>query len=221
MISCFSNILFSQLDTIHLMNPSFEDYPMAGNVPIGWKDCGFPGESPADTHPSGQFAVTKYAADGNTYLGLVTRDNDTWEMAGQKLTEPMIAGQCYIFKLTLCRSELYVSPSRETNTETNYVDPIKLKIWGGNSFCDKKETLGETPVVDHSDWDDYVFTIAPDENHRFILLEAFYQVPVIFPYNGNLLIDNASPIIPVSCDSIATWSLDRKAAILSGTKDND
>jgi len=215
---CFFSTIFSQGDTIHLKNPSFEDYPRAGRVPEGWKDCGFPKESPADTHPSGAFDVIKYPADGNTYLGLVTRDNDTWEMVGQKLATPMIAQQCYIFKLALSRSELYVSASRMSGKRANYTQPIKLKIWGGDAFCNKKEIVGETPLVEHTDWEDYIFTIYPNHNHTHLLLEAFYNEPIWAPYNGNLLIDNVSSIIPIPIDSANVWTIDKKESIILGTK---
>lgn len=214
---CFTS-LFAQSEVIYLKNPSFEDYPRAGRVPAGWIDCGFPKESPADTHPSGEFDVIKYPSHGNTYLGMVTRDNDTWERVGQKLDIPMIAGQCYIFKLSLCRSELYVSRSRMYNRSANYTQPIKLKVWGGTAFCDKRDMLGETETIEHSNWEDYIFTFYPNHNHDYLLLEAFYQEPVPYPYNGNLLIDNASPIIPIPNDSAIIWSMDKMESILLGTE---
>ena len=42
---------------IQLDNPSFEGIPGGGVSPPGWLDCGFPGETPPDTHPSGAFNV--------------------------------------------------------------------------------------------------------------------------------------------------------------------
>jgi len=51
---------YTQLDTIRLRNPSFEDTPRRGgdtrNVIKDWFDCGrinFPMESPPDIHPNG------------------------------------------------------------------------------------------------------------------------------------------------------------------------
>ena len=215
---CFFSTIFSQIETIHLKNPSFEDYPRAGRVPEGWRDCGFPEESPADTHPSGAFDIVKYPADENTYLGLVTRDNDTWERVSQKLVTPIKAGQCYIFKLALCRSELYVSASRLSGKQANYTQPIKLKIWGGDAFCDKKEALGESPLVEHTDWEDYIFTFYPNNNHTYLMLEAFYKEPILNPYNGNLLLDNASSIVSIPIDSANVWTIDKKESIVLGAK---
>jgi hypothetical protein len=88
--------LFGQDEPIRLANPSFEGSPGAGGeavkLPDGWYDCGFPGESPPDVHPKeggGAFQVTKEAFHGKTYLGLVVRDNDTWEMVSQRLSAPV------------------------------------------------------------------------------------------------------------------------------------
>jgi hypothetical protein len=32
-----------------------------------------------------------------------------------------------------------------------------------------------------------------------LIIEAYYQTPVVFPYNGNILVDNLSPIQPIPC----------------------
>ena len=192
--------VFGQEGVIRLINPSFEDYPMASRVPHGWRDCGFSGESPADTHPSGQFEVTKPAIEGNTYLGMVVRDNDTWERVSQRLRVPIQAETCYSFNVNLCRSELYVSPSRETMSETNYVKPIKLIIWGGGEHCDKRERLAESPIIRNTTWQPYIFKFEPKFTHTHITFEAFYETPILFPYNGNILVDKASDIVPIPCD---------------------
>ncbi len=217
-IFLFAIRLIAQPKTIHLKNPSFEDYPRAERVPEGWRDCGFPGETAADTHPSGAFDVVKYAADGETYLGMVTRDNDTWEQVGQKLAIPMMAGQDYIFKIDLCQSPVYTSSSRLTKSPAKYTKPIRLRIWGGNDFCKKAELLVTSELINHSEWGAYIFDFYPKMNYAYIILEAFYNAPILFPYNGNVLIDNASPIIPIPHDSVAVWTIDKKASILLGTE---
>ena len=202
MVCFFSvhNELAAQTDAIRLFNPSFEDYPRAEKVPRGWRDCGFPGESAPDTHPSGTFDVVKLPSDGNSYLGMVVRDNDTWERVAQQLSSPIQRGNCYSFSLNLCRSELYVSLSKGTGMKANYVQPIKLVIWGGDGYCSKKERLGESPLVSNTSWQPYMFKFEPKQTHTHITLEAFYKTPVLFPYNGNILVDNASDIVPIPCD---------------------
>ena len=77
--------LWAQPTAIELKNPSFEDQPAISQVPSGWTPCGFPEETPPDTHPGNAFGVKMPTNDGKTYLGMVVRDNDTWEGVTQPL----------------------------------------------------------------------------------------------------------------------------------------
>jgi outer membrane protein OmpA-like peptidoglycan-associated protein len=99
----------------------------------------------------------------------------------------------------LSRSEIYVSQSRTTNTTANYVTPAKMRIYGGNNYCAKSEMLGETSLVINTRWLEYKFRFEPSSNYSFITLEAFYNTPTLFPYNGNVLVDNASNIVEIPC----------------------
>ncbi|HJW29839.1 MAG TPA: hypothetical protein VJ508_11440, partial [Saprospiraceae bacterium] len=91
-------------EVIKLDNPSFEDIPRAGTFSTpaikGWFDCGqanFPSETPPDIHPvaTPAWEVSKEAYDGATFLGMVTRDNDSWESLSQALSSPILGGTCY------------------------------------------------------------------------------------------------------------------------------
>jgi len=190
----------AQDDIIRLKNPSFEDIPRAGKAPTGWSNCGFSGETPPDVQPDPTFYVEKKAYDRGTYLGMVVRDNDTWEKVGQRLSKPIQANTCYNFSIYLCRSQLYRSRSQLTGATANYVTPSKLIIWGGDEFCGKKERLGESEVVRSFEWTQHDFKFEPKQTHQYILFEAFYETPILFPYNGNILLDNASAIAPIPCD---------------------
>ncbi len=192
--------LQAQEELIKLTNPSFEDLPHHSKPPRGWIDCGFDGETPVDVQPNGTFSVTKPAAEGNTYIGMVVRDNDTWEAVSQRLSRPLQAGQCYEFSVSLSRSELYVSTSRVTDSPANYVTPAKLRIYGGNDYCDKGFLLAETSLIINTRWLEYSFRFEPTANYTHLIFEAFYKTPSLFPYNGNVLMDNASEIVPVPCD---------------------
>lgn len=183
---------------IFLVNPSFEDLPKCCEAPTGWYNCGKTEESPPDIQP-GSFQVTKAPSNGETYLGLVVRDNDTWEAVAQRLSRPLEANQCYEFSLDLCRAELYLSLSRTTGEEVNYAVPAKVRVWGGNGYCDKREMLYETAVVTNTRWISQVFRLKPKASYTHIIIEAYFKTPTLFPYNGNILVDNASPIKQVPC----------------------
>lgn len=202
-ITLLSQFLLAQNDTIYLTNASFEGTPGAGilngKMPEGWYDCGFPGESMPDVHPApgeGVFGVKKPAYDGKTYIGLVVRENETYERVGQRLSAPMKAGVEYAFSIYLCRSEVYMSLSRTSNMEVNYAQAIKLRIWGGEGYCDRKELLGESKLVIDKQWLRYDFIFRPKINVKYITFEAYYKEPTPSPYNGNLLMDKASAIAP-------------------------
>jgi len=187
---------FSQ--TIELKNPSFEDVPRHSAPPYGWYDCGQVDETPPDVQP-GYFGVEQKAADKGTFLGLVTRDNDTWEGIAQRLSAPMEAGKCYSFSISLARSEKYISVSKTSRVEENFNKPIRLRIWGGTSYCSKKQKLAETATVKHSKWKDYTFKLSPKKSYNYIYIEAFFE-PSLFPYNGNILVDNCSNLEVMPCD---------------------
>jgi outer membrane protein OmpA-like peptidoglycan-associated protein len=191
-----NNILGQKAGVIKLDNPSFEDYPQAGHTPQGWFDCGFASETPPDVQPNAVFKVTKTAMHGSTYLGMVTRDNNTWEAIGQRLKTPLVKGTNYNFSIYAARSEIYLSQSRTTNKDANYTTPIILRIWGGSGFCAKNEMLDETEPISSGTWQKMSFNFTPKSNHTHFMIEVFYKVPTLFPYNGNLLLDNASDITP-------------------------
>ena len=181
---------------IQLDNPSFEDYPQPAHQPAGWFDCGFAGETPPDVNPTGMFKVSKNAYHGSTYVGMVTRDNNTWEAIGQRLKTPLLKGVTYSFSIYLARSEIYISKSRSTGRDVNYTTPAILRIWGGSGFCSKEEMIGETEPISSATWQKFSFKFTPKANHNYFMIEAFYKVPTLFPYSGNVLLDNASDITP-------------------------
>ncbi len=193
-------------EPILLRNPSFEGTPMEGSVNgdmiTGWYDCGFPGESIPDIHPKegSTFKVDSKPYHGNTYIGMVVRDNDTWERISQRLERPMMAGQCYEFSIYLSRSLMYESPSRKSSQPVNFITPAKLRIWGGNSICGRDELLDESDPVITSRWLVNQFQFKPKRNYQYIIFEVFYNTPTPFPYNGNILMDDASAILPIPCD---------------------
>lgn len=192
----------AQDDPITLNNPSFEDIPMQGKEPRGWFDCGFSQESPPDVQPQqgNFFKVVREAQEGSTYVGLVVRDNDTWERIAQRMSAAVESGSCYEFSVYMARSELYESLSRTTGEMANYATPAKLRIWGGNGYCDRKELLAESSLVVNTRWLKFNFRFEPKGTYNYIMLEAYYKTPTLFPYNGNILMDNASDIVKVPCD---------------------
>lgn len=189
-------LCWGQADKVRLANPSFEDTPGPSKVPPGWLNTGFNDESPPDVQPSPFGCITK-PLHGNTYLGLVTRDNNTWESVGQKLSAPLKADTLYSFSVCLAVSLKYDSYSRKFGEHARYDGPVRLRIWGINSAGAKKVLLAESPVITNTEWLCYQFEIKPPGTDLdILLLEAFYGRHEN-PTNGNLLLDNCSALVPI------------------------
>jgi hypothetical protein len=169
---------------IRLSNPSFEDTPRDATVPQGWLPCQS-GTTP-DILP-GYWGVYTAASDGETYVGLITRPNGTWESIGQRLTAPLLKNVCYSLSLDLAHADTYAG----------YAGAIRLRVWGGDLKCVKRQLLWESPVIDNTDWKTFAIRFVPKQDFRYILLEAFYQEDP-FSFAGNILIDGISVIRP--CD---------------------
>ena len=96
----FKLFLFQKSNTpskvIELRNPSFEDTPKPSVPPNEWENCGCVKETPPDVHPTEgyRYGVPQFAIDGETYVGMVVRENDTWESIGQNLSKPLEKDKC-------------------------------------------------------------------------------------------------------------------------------
>jgi outer membrane protein OmpA-like peptidoglycan-associated protein len=214
-ICLFSSLhLFGQSKIIKIKNSSFEGYDQAGqydyfNLPF-WHDCApsyFPDETSPDIHSatSKHFDVQHLPYDGKTFLGLVTRENrESNEMVSQQLDVPLKANKCYKFSIYLAKAEIYnsnVFNSKESEKK-NFNQAVKLRIWGTNSNCAKIQMLAQTSLVNHSDWRQYILKFKPSRDYTYILFEAYYNTPVLQPYNGNILLDKVSDIIEIPCPDI-------------------
>jgi outer membrane protein OmpA-like peptidoglycan-associated protein len=204
--SLVANTVFTQADTVRLRNPSFEDSPKRGGENLdgiaGWFDCGrinFPAETPPDIHPNGYWENNLPASDKKTYLGMVVRDNATYESVSQRLDTFLEAGKCYRFTIHLAKAARYISRTRTTGEEANYITPIVLRIWGGSGYCNERELLAESAPVNNTSWQINTFEFRPKNNIRSVTFSAYYKTPTLVPYNGNLLIDGASDIVRIAC----------------------
>lgn len=192
----FANLTFAQV--IPLQNPSFEDQPDFGKPPAGWFYCGNFGETPPDIHPGGFYEVELPSKDGRTYVGMVLRDNGTQEQLGQRLPQSLQPGQCYAFRIFAARSEQYASFSRSTGQPAQYTLPLKLAILGAHRHCEPATVLALSKAVMEAEWQAFDFILKASEAFDYLILSATSATGDA--YNGNILIDAASPLIPCSCE---------------------
>ena len=169
----------AQAQDIRLENASFEDEPQDATMPQRWHSCK-DGSTP-DILP-GFWGVYLEPFDGDSYVGLITREDGTYEVIGQRLVEPIKAKECYTFSIQLAYSKAYAK----------YDIPIRLRIYGGGSRCSKEQLLCESPTITNTDWKEYQFDIFSKADYQYVIFEAFYAKGISFPYRGNLLIDDIS-----------------------------
>ncbi|MBK8505661.1 MAG: OmpA family protein [Saprospiraceae bacterium] len=82
----------------------------------------------------------------------------------------------------------------------NFDQAIKLRIWGGDGYCDKKELLAESATITNTNWKKYSWKVEPKRDITHLVMEAFFKTPTLFPYNGNVLVDHASNFTMISCN---------------------
>ena len=165
---------------IHLQNASFEGESQDATVPVGWHACAR-GSTP-DILPD-VWGVYTEPSDGDSFLGLITREDGSFESIGQRLPVYLKKDTCYAFSLDLAFSKTYAG----------YNKPIKLRIWGGKRKNDTRQLLLETDFIEHTDWKRYVVSFFAKQKIKYLIFEAFYvNEPV--PRRGNILLDNISAI---------------------------
>jgi len=174
----------SMFGQITLNNPSFEDEPADATVPMGWFPCA-PQTTP-DILP-GFWGVYSEASEGETFVGLITRFDGSYESIGQRFSERLDKETCYSFKIDLAQSLAYAG----------YNDPLKIRIWISNKKCRKEQMVFESEFIEHSNWKTYEVKFTPEIKAKFILIEAFYTEGKISK-TGNILLDNITPLIPCS-----------------------
>ncbi len=161
---------------IQLKNASFENEPQDATMPSEWKGCEF-GTTP-DILP-GFWGVYNEPFDGESYLGLITRSDGTYESIGQTLPQELDKKECYAVGMYLAHSKEY----------SGYNIPVRLRIWGGTKRCDKKQLIADTEVIENVEWEYYQFDFVAKKKISFITIEAYYAPGVYFPYQGNVLLD--------------------------------
>ncbi len=177
-----------------LKSPSFEqDIAEPHPLPEFWDNLGGKNHTPPDIQP-GRFSVTKAPHHGRQYLGMVTRTNGTREAVGQPLPQKLKAGARYAFSVWLARSSKYEALQGSGDLEA-MANPILLRIWGINSSTLEKELLATSDLVEHEQWRQYTFSLAPTRGDLdYFVLEAWYDPSAKRAYNGNLLLDNCSAL---------------------------
>lgn len=176
-----------------LNNSSFETVDVDG-FPIGWEYCGFqnaedPAMEEAEIYGNSEFTKELTPFDGENYVVLIATDNNTWEMIGQELSQGLEQNASYELSLACARQASYVGYSTGSQSQVNYTTPIKFQIWGGNNSCEKEELLYSSELIINTRWLAHTIEFAPSQDFSHLMIEAAFRMPIMFPYNGNVMID--------------------------------
>ncbi len=161
-----------------LNNASFEDTPADATMPSGWWLIE-PGTTP-DILP-GFWGVYNDASDGETFIGLITREDRSFESIGQRLPQTLKQSTCYQFTIDLAQSEEYAG----------YNNPIELKIYIGSKKKHRDQLIFDSEPINNLDWEMHRIEFIPDKDMRYIIIEASSPQQT----TGNILIDNITPIV--------------------------
>jgi len=181
--ACLLLATFSTFSQISFENPSFEGEPQDATVPASWIGCE-PLTTP-DILP-GFWGVYTEPSDGETYLGIITREGGSFESFGQRLSEKLAPKICYVFSVDLAHSRTYAG----------YNGKIKLKIWGSGEKCGKDQLIYDSGVISNAEFKKHVVKFKAVKEMKYILFEASFDEKKSKRYNGNLLMDNLSIIKP-------------------------
>ena len=161
-------------------NSSFEGTPADATMPAGWF-AGSEGTTP-DILP-GYWGVYNEPEDGDSYVGMITRQDGSYESISQRLGSTIEQGQCYKMSLYMAFSDNY----------TSYNNPIQLRVWIADKKNKRQQLIYTSPKIKSEDWKKYTFEFTPDTDKYYIILEAFISEKPK-SHKGNILIDKISPI---------------------------
>ena len=190
---CFNMICWGQ-NEIQWVNPSFEGTAGPKLVPGGWESHSFEGQSPPDTHPCNCGGVKQVAAEGETYLGLLVKEENVWQSVGQATAQVLEAGYRYRFSVQACRSYRYLHLEASTGLLENHGRAVILRLWGGTYQEPFKYLLSETTAIEDQEWTSYDFAFRLEYPVNYLTFEAYFESGTEEAYNGNVLIDDLAPI---------------------------
>jgi len=157
-----------------LTNPSMEDKPADATMPSGWF-AGSEGTTP-DILP-GYWGVYLEPEDGETYVGLISRRDGSYESISQRLEEKLDDKSCYTMSFYLAHSENY----------SGYNTPLKLRVWIANKKNKREQLIYTSPLITDEEWSLHKIDFYPAKKMKYLIIEAYNDDSQ--PNEGNILID--------------------------------
>lgn len=187
--SCIFFFLITTISAQFIENPSLEGVPAESRVPVNWSTCA--DKSNPDTQP-GFWGVKTQPSHGNSYVSLVVRGNlgpnaNKTEDIQTFLKEPLVQDNCYRLSFDAAFSETFGHDS--WSGWISYDKEAKLRVWGGNIECDKRELLYESNAITNLEWETHTIPIkVTNTSLNYLIFEAQYVSSDT--YFGNVLLDH-------------------------------
>jgi hypothetical protein len=161
-------------------NPSFEDEPSDATVPMGWFPCEI--YTTPDIGP-GPWGIDLEAEEGETYVGLITRSDGTFEAIGQRFPEVLEKGICYEFQLSAAACDTY----------SGFNERIKFRVWGSTKKLKRTQLLYESELIDNTEWEKHTVKFTANKKLKYLIIEAYIDLEE-GPKKGHVLLDDITNI---------------------------
>ena len=194
--------------TSYIINPSFEMKPHAGGSRasydyfLSWDNCNrMYAHSPFDVHAANTnyWEVRADPSDGNTFIGMVTREDGSTESISQKLLNPLQMDSCYMFTIDVMVTEKYKSHVSTRAFLQNFTNPVSLKIFLANTSCEKETLIYTSRPITSKDWETLEITFTADDDFEYIIFAVDHLLSKE-PKNGHVLLDNIDHFRKVDCN---------------------
>ena len=170
---CWGNFSMVSAQSEYISNPSFNGIIGQENVPTDWFFCN-PNCTP-DTQP---FDAKLTPPDGQTYLGLVMRGPEVFNLAKNEdvdthLLKPLKKDSTYILAIDLAIDPTIVNYS-STGDTLYYNKSARLRISLGNQPCSVGEVVYISRLISNTSWKRYFFEITPKlDTYNYLKLEIY------------------------------------------------
>lgn len=201
---------FEIQDSIVLRDKSFEEYKYPFRIdPYSYKkqETPFnawinyaPEYSPPELHFSDEinYGFQHTASEGNKYISLITREDDSREIIGQRFRTTFKKDSSYMMSLDIRFDDRFTSQAQTASgiKEVYYDTNICLQVTLAMDSNHESQTIFLSHSIKNRDWKKIYFQFVPEKDYTAIKFEAKrYKSNIAF---GNLMIDNLSNIYKIS-----------------------
>lgn len=198
------NIIYNnrtQTSNNFLSNTSFETKTIGQStnknktIMLAWNDCGIylqSKESPFDIHPksTGAWANNQFSpSDGESYIGLVARENGTRESISQPLLKKLDIDKTYSFNIDITSLDKNFANHRSQNPEFLFDQNLEIQIWLSTDPCKQDQLIYSKKIDYRNEWKTHHVSFKPNKTHTHLMITC-NPIGHFEKVLGNIMIDN-------------------------------